>query len=430
MNNRRQTTREYYLFDTNVENMFINEYMPTAPGEYVKVYLFAGMYADLDKEMSNEMLARQLGMQEEDVLKAWNYWEKLHVVRKLPGKEGGKFDYHVEFLNLKEQFYGKENRSRSRGGEGDGLDGPLAGADGEYPEDEIRAMFSDIEKFAGKALSGTEVVEVLRWINELGVTPEVALCAFRYCYSKNKSSIRYIATVVREWNEKGLKDADGVDDYLADTDQRRYQYRRVFRALGFIGRAPTEEEMRRMDSWFDDMGYTIDKVLEACSKTSGISSPNINYVDSVLKNWKKEGGSGQTAAADGGNTALVKKYYEYLRSEAEAAVESRRAEVLAAVPEIGKIDDELSELSRQATKLILASGADAERRKKQLDEQVNRLLQERAVLMTDNGFPLNYMDVKYQCDICKDTGFTDTGEKCSCYEERAREAAVWDSREK
>ena len=196
MNNRRQTTREYYLFDTNVENMFINEYMPTAPGEYVKVYLFALMYADLDKEMSNEMLARQLGMQEEDVLKAWNYWEKLHVVRKLPGKEGGKFDYHVEFLNLKEQFYGKENRSRSRGGEGDGLDGPLAGADGEYPEDEIRAMFSDIEKFAGKALSGTEVVEVLRWINELGVTPEVALCAFRYCYSKNKSSIRYIATVV------------------------------------------------------------------------------------------------------------------------------------------------------------------------------------------------------------------------------------------
>lgn len=374
MNNRRQTTREYYLFDTNVENMFINEYMPTAPGEYVKVYLFALMYADLDKEMSNEMLARQLGMQEEDVLKAWNYWEKLHVVRKLPGKEGGKFDYHVEFLNLKEQFYGKENRSRSRGGEGDGLDGPLAGADGEYPEDEIRAMFSDIEKFAGKALSGTEVVEVLRWINELGVTPEVALCAFRYCYSKNKSSIRYIATVVREWNEKGLKDADGVDDYLADTDQRRYQYRRVFRALGFIGRAPTEEEMRRMDSWFDDMGYTIDKVLEACSKTSGISSPNINYVDSVLKNWKKEGGSGQTAAADGGNTALVKKYYEYLRSEAEAAAESRRAEVLAAVPEIGKIDDELSELSRQATKLILASGADAERRKKQLDEQVNRLL--------------------------------------------------------
>ena len=185
-----------------------------------------------------------------------------------------------------------------------------------------------------------------------------------------------------------------------------------------------------MDSWFDDMGYTIDKVLEACSKTSGISSPNINYVDSVLKNWKKEGGSGQTAAADGGNTALVKKYYEYLRSEAEAAAESRRAEVLAAVPEIGKIDDELSELSRQATKLILASGADAERRKKQLDEQVNRLLQERAVLMTDNGFPLNYMDVKYQCDICKDTGFTDTGEKCSCYEERAREAAVWDSREK
>ena len=59
---------------------------------------------------------------------------------------------------------------------------------------------------------------------------------------------------------------------------------------------------------------------------------------------------------------------------------------------------------------------------------VNELLQERAVLMTDNGFPIDYMDVKYRCSKCGDTGFTDTGEKCSCYEERAREAAVWEGR--
>ena len=61
-------------------------------------------------------------------------------------------------------------------------------------------------------------------------------------------------------------------------------------------------------------------------------------------------------------------------------------------------------------------------------ERINELLQERAVLMTDNGFPMDYMDVKYRCDVCRDTGFTDTGEKCSCYEERAREASVWEGR--
>ena len=88
-----------------VENMFINEYMPMAPGEYVKVYLFALMYADIGEEMSNRMIAKQLDIQEEDVLKAWNYWEHLGLISKIPFEHGGRFDYTIEFMNLKEHLY-------------------------------------------------------------------------------------------------------------------------------------------------------------------------------------------------------------------------------------------------------------------------------------------------------------------------------------
>ena len=416
MNNRRQTTKEYYLFDTNVENMFINEYMPNAPGEYVKVYLFALMYADLDQPMTDDMLAKELGMAEEDVRKAWDYWEELKVVRRRAAGEDG---VRIEFLSLKEQFYGKGNRS----GAGENSDGAMTiPEDGVYSQDDLRGMFDYLEKFTGKTFSGSDIIEILGWVNEAGATPEVVISAYRYCYSKKKTNTKYIAKVVRKWTEKGLRDTEAVDDYLADTDQRRYQYRRIFKALGFIGRAPTEEEMRKMDSWFDELGFSINRVLEACSKTSGISNPNINYVDSVLKNWKKEADQ-----PGGGSAAAVGKYYEYIREEAEKDAEKRRREVLKKLPRIQEIDDELNELSREATKLIL-SGSDAG--KGALDARVNGLLEERAVLMTDNGFPMDYMDVKYQCDKCGDTGFTDTGERCSCYEERAREAAVWEGKSK
>ena len=87
MKNKRQQPKEYYLLDTGVENMFINEYMPMAPGEYVKVYLFALMYADIGEEMSNRMIAKQLDIQEEDVLKAWNYWEHRRSEERRVGKE-------------------------------------------------------------------------------------------------------------------------------------------------------------------------------------------------------------------------------------------------------------------------------------------------------------------------------------------------------
>ena len=48
-----------------------------------------------------------------------------------------------------------------------------------------------------------------------------------------------------------------------------------------------------MDSWFETMDFSLEKVLTACSKTSGISNPNINYVNKVLLNWYEEQRSGK-----------------------------------------------------------------------------------------------------------------------------------------
>ena len=73
MNFKRERIKELYLKDTPIENFFIAEYMVDANGDFIKVYLTALMYADTD-EMSNSLIARHLGMTEEDVLRAWNYW--------------------------------------------------------------------------------------------------------------------------------------------------------------------------------------------------------------------------------------------------------------------------------------------------------------------------------------------------------------------
>ena len=82
MNFRREEIKEYYLLDTDVENIFINEYMASAPGDFVKVYLFAQMYAGVRESLDNDMIARQLSMKVEDVAKAWSYLECMGVIRK------------------------------------------------------------------------------------------------------------------------------------------------------------------------------------------------------------------------------------------------------------------------------------------------------------------------------------------------------------
>lgn len=69
---------------TPVENLFIQEYLPAARGDYVKVYLYA-LYtsAHPKKELSAAEIAQELGMPQSDVEGALRYWERRHLLVRL-----------------------------------------------------------------------------------------------------------------------------------------------------------------------------------------------------------------------------------------------------------------------------------------------------------------------------------------------------------
>ena len=80
MNFKTERIKDFYLLATEVENIFINEYLPQAPGDYVKVYLYALLYAKQQTEITHYGLAVQLGLKDSDVDLAWQYWERMGVV--------------------------------------------------------------------------------------------------------------------------------------------------------------------------------------------------------------------------------------------------------------------------------------------------------------------------------------------------------------
>lgn len=57
MDYRKQNIDNYFLYDTPVENIFISEYAKSAPGDYVKVYLLALMYAGLGRDFGDDRIA-------------------------------------------------------------------------------------------------------------------------------------------------------------------------------------------------------------------------------------------------------------------------------------------------------------------------------------------------------------------------------------
>ena len=77
------------------------------------------------------------------------------------------------------------------------------------------------------------------------------------------------------------------------------------------------------------------------------------------------------------------------------------------------------------TKVYLSGADDKESKVKELQNSIKELNQEKAILMTENDFDLDYMGIRYKCDKCKDTGTNDEGGRCECYSLRTKEAETW-----
>ena len=420
MNYIKSKIKDFYLFDTKIENIFISEYLPAAPGDYVKVFLYGYMYAEHGLSQTAKDMARQLGMSESDIGKAWSYWEKYGVIKKHYLDDEGKVDFAVEFVSLKELMYGKTTA-------------PVQESE-EKPEtnifgnEAVKKLFDEIENMLGRNMSSTELTEILTWIEDDNIAPEVVLFGFTYSIEKNKTSIRYISKVVHGWNNDGYYTVDAIREHLADVDSRFYEYKRVMTALG-MHRLPTEAEKKMMDSWFDDMGFNMDKVLEACDQTVRISTPTFKYVNTVLENWAEQAEArGTEVNSKTVSQSTLNQYYAYLRDTEAREAEERRDEVYSKLPRIKAIDDEVSKMGATLSRALLMGKEKGNAQN--IRDRMERLAEERAVTLTDNGFAMDYTDIRYKCSKCNDTGITDLGERCTCVPERMEEASVWETESK
>lgn len=427
MNFTYAKTKNWYLKDTAIENIFIGEYMAPAKGDYVKVYLLAQMYAANGASEEPRIFANQLLLSQETVDEAWEYWEKCGLVERI--FKGEKEDgYDIRFLSPREALYcGKDAKNTSKAGDAEKKNATgtkKSSVADRLVDTELKDLFAAIQEILGRPITPMECETVGNWRSDYAASSEMILYAYSYCVNiLGKESIRYIDAVVRAWAGKGLTDTEKIEKYLDEVENRHSLHRRIFKALGFM-RNPTEAEEGIMDSWFNDGGFSLEEILDACTATSGISNPNIKYVDKVLEGRRKEGKAGKPTPADevAVSRKVVIEYYEYLRQKASDEAKARRAEVYAKVPKIGELQNELKEIVPQISKALIRKNKEESSR---LRERCDAILEESNKLLKKAGFSEDYLEDRYYCDECKDTGFRETGEKCSCYEKRMSEAKQW-----
>ena len=106
--------------------------------------------------------------------------------------------------------------------------------------------------------------------------------------------------------------------------------------------------------------------------------------------------------------------YEQKRDNARFDQQSRQREVYEKIPRVKEIDEEISKTGFLISKAVLNDPDSYEEKLLEIKDTMNELAQEKAVLMTENNIPMDYLDIAYGCEKCKDTGFVENGKKCSC----------------
>ena len=127
----------------------------------------------------------------------------------------------------------------------------------------------------------------------------------------------------------------------------------------------------------------------------------------------------------GYNNSIYKKIYEEYSQKyliARERADMRARELRVAIPEVAKIDKELSLTGLEIFSASL-SGGDIASKIAEIREKNKALQEKRAELLEANGYPADYSDVNYDCEKCGDTGFIEN-KMCSCMKEALTLAGI------
>lgn len=299
---------------TILSNTFIDNYMPEANGEFVKVYIYLlRSLSNAPVSFSLEQIADRLLCTERDILRALKYWAKQELLvldftdsDKLCGIALLSPDKHTE--NASSVSASVETVSTVEQPAIQAASAPSAAVEPSVPtgkassdkkqeltperirelkqNEEIIQILYIAEQYLGKTLSPTESQKLLFFYDGLGLSADLIEYLLEYCVSHNHKSIRYIEKVAIAWAEEGITT---VEQAKRSNSRYNKEYFTILKALGITNRNPVETEITLMDTWLKTYCFSMEIIQEACNRTVlQTGQASFQYTDKILEGWKKK----------------------------------------------------------------------------------------------------------------------------------------------
>ena len=286
------------IFDvTIIPNTFIDQFMPSANGAYVKVYLYLlRCFSGNCPEVTISSIADRLDNTEKDIIRALTYWEKLNLltltqnaqkditaislmtINSTPTKAVATADVDTELDEIAVSIH-TETKPATRQSYSAEKIAQLT------TNDEIKYAMNIVEIYLDRPLKPMDLQLILYLYEELHFSAELIMYLYEYCVSKGKKSASYMEAVALTWAEEGIDTEEKAKEATVSYNEH---FNAVNKAFG-LNRAPGQIERQYITKWVEVFAFSDDIIIEACNRTIlRTQKPDFKYTDKILETWYKK----------------------------------------------------------------------------------------------------------------------------------------------
>lgn len=211
---------------TTVDNIFINNYLPYADSNYVKIYLY-GLYKCQDsnsKDNTLENFSNELHISQEDIEKAFSYWQEQGLVQIL-----NLIPYEVRYLPITDVLNNHKKYNEKK-----------------YANFNTQAQ----EILSGRMITPNEYREYYDLIERLHIEKDALLQIINYCVKIKGDNVgyNYITTIAKDWANKKITTSKQVEQKIQEIEGLCGETSELIKALG-LKRALNFDELELYKKW-------------------------------------------------------------------------------------------------------------------------------------------------------------------------------------
>ncbi len=249
---------------TNVDNVFINEFLPYANDTCVKVYLYGLYKCNTPNTYDNtlEAFSNILGLDTEDVYSAFLYWQDQGLVQILATEP-----FEVVFNPIKSALSTTKK----------------------YNKDKYSDFNIQLESILkGRNITLNEYYQYYEFMEVYHVEPEALILIIEYCVRAKGAKIgySYILTIAKNWAYDGITSYEKVDQKLQELEQNSSQIGELFAILG-IKRVASVDEKELLVKWKQEYEFSFETIIGICKlvKKKKMKLTNFEKLDLILTKY-------------------------------------------------------------------------------------------------------------------------------------------------